>query len=343
MKAENIPFERSFANHPKSKFWSSKNELKPTQVTISSPHKKFWFDCEICNHIFEISTNNITNNKQWCPYCVNQKLCEDKNCKECFEKSFASHPKSKFWSTENKLKSRQVFKSSPKKYIFKCICSHIFDISLNNINNTNKPQWCPYCANQKLCENENCKSCFDKSFASHIKSEFWSTKNKLQPRQVFKSSGKKYILKCNICNHDFNMTLNDISSNNRWCPHCKHKTELKLFNWLNEKNFNVISQVKFDWCKNKTYLPFDFVLESLKLIIELDGAQHFRQVSNWKSSEHNKKNDDFKNKSALSQGYRMIRICQEIVLADKEDWENELIKAINTKEKLIKIGSVYIK
>jgi len=31
----------------------------------------------------------------------------------------------------------------------------------------------------------------------------------------------------------------------------------------------------------------------------LDGVQHFEQVSNWKSSEHNKENDEFKNKSAL--------------------------------------------
>lgn len=33
----------------------------------------------------------------------------------------------------------------------------------------------------------------------------------------------------------------------------------------------------------------------------------------------------------------MIRICQQIVYSDKEDWENKLVKAIKSKEKLIKI------
>lgn len=33
---KDIPFERSFASHPKSKYWSSKNELKPEQVTKSN-------------------------------------------------------------------------------------------------------------------------------------------------------------------------------------------------------------------------------------------------------------------------------------------------------------------
>jgi Tfp pilus assembly ATPase PilU len=40
-------------------------------------------------------------------------------------------------------------------------------------------------------------------------------------------------------------------------------------------------------------------------------------------------------------GYRMIRICQKIVLADKENWENQLKNAINSEEELIKIGSIY--
>jgi hypothetical protein len=59
---------------------------------------------------------------------------------------------------------------------------------------------------------------------------------------------------------------------------------------------------------------------------------------------HNKENDEFKNKSALENGYSIIRICQEIVLNEKEDWENQLIniiKLIDKKVVLCKIGTVY--
>lgn len=37
----------------------------------------------------------------------------------------------------------------------------------------------------------------------------------------------------------------------------------------------------------------------------------------------------------------MIRICQKIVLNNLEDWENQLKLAIESKLKMIKIGTVY--
>mgnify|MGYP003336872681 CR=1 FL=1 len=43
-------------------------------------------------------------------------------------------------------------------------------------------------------------------------------KNKINPRNVFKSSGKKFLFNCDK-SHEFNIRLNDIV-NNYWCPHC---------------------------------------------------------------------------------------------------------------------------
>ena len=53
-------------------------------------------------------------------------------------------------------------------------------------------------------------------------------------------------------------------------------------------------QYKVKWCKNKLCLPYDFAIEELKIIIELDGEQHFTQVSNWTSPETQIENDKFK-------------------------------------------------
>jgi very-short-patch-repair endonuclease len=403
MNIKEISFEKSFASHPKSKFWSKLNQLKPTQVFKCSG-KKYLFNCEDCNHLFEMRLDTI-NNGSWCAFCNNKNLCENENCVYCFKKSFASHNKAKYLKDEN---PRMIFKNSNKKFKFKCSCNHIFYISLNNVNNN---CWCPYCcqAPKKLCEDKNCKDCFGKSFASHTKSKFWSNKNKQTPRDVFKNSNKKFIFNCNKCIHSFDSTLNHIingnwcpycsgnkicfeenckdcfdksfasqekskfwsnknqeiprnickSNNNkfwfncnkcnnefestlsnivlgRWCPHCKYKTELKLFEWLKEKYQNVQKQVTFDWSQKKRY---DFVINNI--IIELDGAQHFRQVSNWQSPEENKINDSLKNKLANENSFRMIRICQEIVLNDLEDWKNQLINAIKLEYTLINIGSVY--
>jgi len=78
----------TFNSHPKSKYWSDKNTIKPNEVALNS-HKKFWFDCE-CGHPFDIALSNLKLGR-WCPYCANKKLCSFiSNCKICFDKSFAS-------------------------------------------------------------------------------------------------------------------------------------------------------------------------------------------------------------------------------------------------------------
>ena len=42
---------------------------------------------------------------------------------------------------------------------------------------------------KKLCNNIDCKICYEKSFASHEKSKYWSAKNgDIKPREIFKSS-----------------------------------------------------------------------------------------------------------------------------------------------------------
>lgn len=318
-----LTFDQSFATHRKSIYWSNKNELKPEDVFKCSG-KKFIFNCNICSHEFKISLNNLSSNNKWCPYCSNRILCE-KNCDICFQKSFALHEKSKFWSNKNELKPRNVFKSSGKKYWFDCnICNHDFECNINNIVSGN---WCKYCSNQSLCKNIECKICFDKSFASHPKSKYWNNENILKPREIFSKSNKKIILNCEN-KHKFEITLYNIDNN--WCPFCIKKTENKLLKYLETINNNIITQSKFDWCKNKTFLPFDFLIEDSKCLIELDGPQHFRQVSNWKSHEETQKRDKFKMKCAFENGYKIIRLIQNDVLHDIFDWKSELLNAINS-------------
>ena len=71
-----------FLEHPKSKYWSNRNEKKPHEVALNS-HKKFWFDCNECGHEFEIALNCL-NKGSWCSYCANKKLCENEKCNICF-------------------------------------------------------------------------------------------------------------------------------------------------------------------------------------------------------------------------------------------------------------------
>jgi hypothetical protein len=83
------------------------------------------------------------------------------------------------------------------------------------------------------------------------------------------------------------------------------------------------------WCKSPTsnkHLPFDFYIPSLKLIIELDGAQHFRQVSNWQCHRKTAKRDVYKMQQAAAQGISMLRLVQEEVLDASHEWMDEHVK-----------------
>ena len=102
-----------FSEHPRSAFWSSKNTTTPNEVALSSS-KKFWFDCDKCHHSFETTVSGINRLNIWCGYCANKKLCEDNECNVCFEKSFASHEKSKYLHDKS-INPRSIFKNSNKK------------------------------------------------------------------------------------------------------------------------------------------------------------------------------------------------------------------------------------
>ncbi len=324
-----VCFARSFAISGYAKFWSTRNKLKPWQVFKNSPIK-FHFNCEICYHEFDVSPNHITHGR-WCPYCAYppQKLCDDNDCQMCFNKSFASSPMAVFWSDYNVKNPREVFKNCNTKFWFKCqYCQHVFDASPSHIITG---RWCPYCANKKLCNEEKCKICFKKSFASSPMAIFWSDYNVKNPREVFKNCNTKFWFKCEN-DHDFDASPSHIITG-RWCPKCKNKTETKLLALL-ELKFAVIHQFKANWTKmhSKTknhYLPYDFCIEELNIVIELDGPQHFQQIANWEDPKETAKTDIIKNRIAVYNGFSVIRLLQTDVLDDKNEWEYNLDTAIN--------------
>ena len=328
-----------FSQHPKSKFWSKRNVLKPDNVALNS-HKKFWFDCE-CGHEFDIQLNNINILNRWCPYCANKKMCDkNKKCIICIDKSIASIDYSKNWSDKNIDSPFELFKNSHKKYWFECPnCQHSFEQHLSHITRGNA---CPYCHNIKLCdESKKCMYCFNKTFASIERSSCWSNKNAKKPIQVFKSTAAKFWFVCDKCCNEFESKLCHITDGS-WCPNCRYKTEDKLFKILIEKYPTLKCQYKVDWCKDIKHLPFDFVIEERKIVIEIDGEQHWKQVAKWKTPEHNRKRDLYKMKCANENGFSVIRIIQEDIFKNNYKWLNELCENIEKISNEKRVQNIYM-
>jgi very-short-patch-repair endonuclease/transposase-like protein len=129
---------------------------------------------------------------------------------------------------------------------------------------------------------------------------------------------------------------------NHGCPSCINKTEFLFLKKIQEYYPTLKKQYKVKWCKNKICLPFDFVIEELKIIIEIDGPQHFIQVSNWTSPEIQKEKDKYKINCANENGFSVIRLLQIDILKDKFDWFEELKSSISKINNEQKIQNVFI-
>jgi len=331
-------FDKSLASHPKSEYYDREdeeyNQDKTPRDIFRGSHQIYMFKCdkETCPHEFKIRTLNVTRKQpQWCSYCAGKRLCDDSRCIICEECSFQSHPKAKYWHPKKNdcVTPRDVFLCSRHKYCFKCdVCCHDFDMILGSI--TYHEQWCPYCAGKKRCKNPHCVFCKKRSFQSHPTAKYWHpTENgNITPRDVASGSNRKYSFRCEN-GHDFKTAISYITSKSKpsWCPLCKNKTETKVLTWLQENKYNVSRQHKFDWCMNPETgrkLPFDFFLPDYNIIIEVDGIQHFEQVSNWQSPEETKARDQYKENLALEHGITVLRFLQKCIYWDKFDWREKL-------------------
>jgi len=117
---------------------------------------------------------------------------------------------------------------------------------------------------------------------------------------------KEYCIECKLC-----------FESHQHCKRCnvamikrQNINENKVKYYLLEKYKKVECEKTFDWCLNESktsHLRFDFYIDYMNLLVEYDGEQHFKQISNWDFNQ-TKCNDEKKNELVLNQGIKLIRI-----------------------------------
>ena len=97
------------------------------------------------------------------------------------------------------------------------------------------------------------------------------------------------------------------------CPKCiLSKGETFISDYLTAKNVRFIQQYRFEDCRNKNPLPFDFAVfvnDELRLI-EFDGAQHFGKSNCWGKADKSSVlyRDAIKNKYCEDHNIPLLRI-----------------------------------
>lgn len=93
------------------------------------------------------------------------------------------------------------------------------------------------------------------------------------------------------------------------CPQCGSGEANCISNEIDPMlGGNVISEQRFDDCRDKKQLPFDRFVPYLNMLLEYDGRQHFDKSSAW-YTKSGVKRDKIKTEYAINNGYNFIRIA----------------------------------
>lgn len=197
---------------------------------------------------------------------------------------------------------------------------------ISSWNNFHPDGGCKICSYKKSAEKRNDNKrktvgSLGDSFPELIKE--WSSKNEKSPFEYLSGSGKKVWWTCER-HEDY---ISSIASRTRknsmgsGCPVCRQsKGEKRIFSFLIscglKENVDFFTEKTFRDCRNESFLPFDFYIPSLNILIEYDGIQHFVPVRfGGISEEESVKNlakqkikDKIKTKYCMSKKIRLVRI-----------------------------------
>ena len=264
------------------------NKFKPDEVNCCTK-ERYWFKCNLNLHPSELKDIHNFTGKQIKQ--IDCKACNsfaqwgiDNICKEFLEK---------YWDYEknNKLgiDSWKIERTSNKKVYIKCQVEDYhgsYDITCANF--TVSGNRCGYCNKRgKVHKLDSLGHLYPKVIG------LWSNINKKSPYEYTYYTLQTVYWKCENHKHkDYKRKVSDSYVCDFRCPECvrerdesflQEKVGLYLegfqYTILHERNCTIIPQnPKYKGSRGN--MPFDNEIEELKLIIEVNGIQHY-QVCKW--------------------------------------------------------------
>lgn len=167
---------------------------------------------------------------------------------------------------------------------------------------------CPHCyKNNKMNS---------KKFQKQI-DEITYKKKEFEVVGEYKDTDTKISIKHNVCGNTFKITPNAFMKTPK-CGVCEKDMSLgekKVSDILNDLNFIFKREYKFQDCKNKVALAFDFALfdknNKLICLLEYDGVQHYFPVDSFggiEAYEDGVLKDQIKNEYCKNNNIKLIRI-----------------------------------
>ena len=259
-----------------------------------------------CGNVWSLKPNAFLNGTR-CPKCIPKK---PRKTQKRFEQE-----------VHDKTNGEFVFVEPYKGVMNLMLCEHVkcgyrWRVRPNDIFNGHG---CPKCNKVMRWTHEMFKQCVDNMYHGEY-----------SVLSEYQSMSSYITMKHNTCGHVWNTKPSDFRAGHG-CPKCaSSKGEKYIRKWLNGQHINNVEQKRFEDCRDKLPLPFDFYLPEYNLIIEYDGRQHFEQVELWGGEhglEERQRHDAIKNQYCKNNNINLLRIPYTVKGDDiGTTINNELIK-----------------
>lgn len=273
------------------------NKYNYSEMVYSGDNVKIKIICPI-HGVFEQTPGNHKRGQK-CPKCTGRNL----EATEIINQLKLLH--------DNKYDySKVIIKNSSSKIIIICPTHGEFT---QTINNHKSGQGCQKCYGNEKSTLDNVIYNF---ISVHGDKYDYSLSNYVNAHKKIKIICKTHGI--------FEQTPNNHKHGNG-CPSCKESYgEMYIRVFLDKNKIKYISQYKFNDCKNKLSLPFDFYLPEHNLCIEYNGMQHYKPIEYFggiKGFKQRKNNDKIKKEYCKKNNIPLI------IIKYNENIENKLLKS----------------
>lgn len=256
------------------------SEYKNSHTKISMYHKK-------CGSHFEITPNSFISGRG-CLLCGHANAAKAQmKTKEEVNNSFPDGI-TLVGEYTGVLKKAEVYCS---------ICNNKYYIRPHDLI---KRQQCPFCSGY----NRETTDTFKKYLIE-------STKGEYSLIGEYNKANTHVNMRHNTCGTEYLVTPHNFKHGRR-CPKCRQSIgERLLANILTDEDITFIPQKKFEGCKDKNPLSYDFYLPDYNMLIEYQGEQHYHPVELFGGSKKfdiQKRHDKFKREFANSNGIVLVEI-----------------------------------
>ncbi len=292
------------------------NTLLPSEVSKSTS-KLYWFICPENKHPSELKriSNIIRQEKSSiCIACNSFAQWGIDNIGKDFLQ--------KYWSNKNINDPFSITYGSGLKVWIKCQTKSYHDDYLVTCSGFVSGERCPSCHSRKIHINDSLGKLYPQIF------NIWSKNNNSSPYDYSPKSNQDILIYCKK-HGELKKRISNLYRTNYECPICiteKSKSYLqnKVSTYLRSLNYTVLHEYDCNIIpinpKTGRKLPYDNEIPELKLIIEVNGMQHYevtpyafyQSKSNGNTPEecfkYQGEKDDYKRQYAIEHGYYFLEI-----------------------------------